>query len=285
MAKAKVVSVKHMAKGNNKVDIEYLDPIALKLAYQRIAKEDEVLSKVLERYYPNLDKAVRRAVLSLQDTVLRGIGSGGGGEDEEETSEAFLDTGNVRLKACTPVILPDIYTAAENETPTSIKNTFGCDVNELLTVNRYQTGYEKLASSSKLKEGTQIVIPPCWRPGAVEVQWVPKHRLQRPVGAVAEPEEHILAVGDRVYKKTNRIDDGGQFDNTAVEWRRAVLTRVANAENERVRPPTRRVLKATSIGSRSSTGMPSASVSWRRRARSGSARCRTFRLGRSSRAS
>ena len=180
MAKAKVVSVKHMAKGNNKVEIEYLDPIAPKLAYQRIAKEDEVLSKVLERYYPNLDKAVRRAVLSLQDTVLRGIGSGGGGEDEEETSEAFLDTGNVRLKACTPVILPDIYTAAEDETPTSIKNTFGCDVNELLTVNRYQTGYEKLASSSKLKEGTQIVIPPCWRPGAAEVQ-VPKHRLQRPV--------------------------------------------------------------------------------------------------------
>ena len=31
MAKAKVVSVKHMAKGNNKVDIEYLDPIAPKL--------------------------------------------------------------------------------------------------------------------------------------------------------------------------------------------------------------------------------------------------------------
>ena len=122
--------------------------------YIHFAKEDDTLSTIVQARYGQLEFTMHRRLLAIMLRFQAEIGSA-----SPLASSPARVTVNTKLRAHTPVALPQLYVSAAGDTPIKISYRFGVPLQPLLDLNNLvQPGHEKNGGVA-LPEQTLIVLP------------------------------------------------------------------------------------------------------------------------------
>ena len=136
------------ATGKAAVTVIYQEPAAPARAWTYLARDSEVLGKVLRSHYEPWYG--RSATTNMLPAILA-------------LQQPKLQNASARMRALTQVLLPEIHLALDNEQPRSIAKAYNCAEKDLVELNRLASGLKELTAGCKLKRHWPIVLPPCWR--------------------------------------------------------------------------------------------------------------------------